>query len=111
MKYKTIAVFGTIIISIMLIQSVLLLTTTFQYLESVKTVSRTDQPLTSSDLGKKQQEQPQLQTLAQRTPEQQPPLAHTQRAQINRAPIATSGDKNVYVTWWSNKSGDWLQLL
>ena len=24
-----------------------------------------------------------------------------------RAPIATSGDKNVYVTWWSNKSGDW----
>jgi hypothetical protein len=25
----------------------------------------------------------------------------------NRAPIATSGDNNVYVTWWSNKSGDW----
>jgi hypothetical protein len=25
----------------------------------------------------------------------------------NRAPIATSGDKNVYVTWWSNKTGDW----
>src|SRR6266511_5019872 len=24
-----------------------------------------------------------------------------------RAPIATSGDKNVYVTWWTNKSGDW----
>src|SRR5256885_17231126 len=24
----------------------------------------------------------------------------------NRAPIATSGN-NVYVTWWSNKSGDW----
>jgi len=22
------------------------------------------------------------------------------------APIATSGDKNVYVTWWTNKSGD-----
>jgi hypothetical protein len=25
----------------------------------------------------------------------------------NRAPVATSGDNNVYVTWWSNKSGDW----
>jgi hypothetical protein len=23
------------------------------------------------------------------------------------APMATSGDNNVYVTWWSNKSGDW----
>jgi hypothetical protein len=23
------------------------------------------------------------------------------------APIATSGDNNVYVTWWTNKSGDW----
>jgi len=22
------------------------------------------------------------------------------------APMATSGDKNVYVTWWTNKSGD-----
>jgi hypothetical protein len=24
-----------------------------------------------------------------------------------KAPIATSGDKNVYVTWWSNITGDW----
>jgi len=23
-----------------------------------------------------------------------------------KAPIATSGDKNVYVTWWSNKTGN-----
>jgi hypothetical protein len=103
MKYKTIAL-GTII-SIMLIQSVLL-TTTFQYIESVKAVSRADQGLTSSDLGKKEQEQPQPQTQTQTAPEQQPPLAHIQRAQINRAPIATSGDNNVYVTWWSNKMGN-----
>src|SRR5918911_5337586 len=26
---------------------------------------------------------------------------------VVKAPIATSGDNNVYVTWWSNKSGDW----
>jgi hypothetical protein len=25
---------------------------------------------------------------------------------VSRAPIATSGD-NVYVVWWTNKSGDW----
>jgi hypothetical protein len=24
-----------------------------------------------------------------------------------RTPIATSGDNNVYITWWTNKSGDW----
>jgi hypothetical protein len=28
-----------------------------------------------------------------------------------RAPIATSGDNNVYVTWWTNKSGDWEVLF
>jgi hypothetical protein len=38
--------------------------------------------------------------------QRQPPLAHIQRAQINRAPIATSGDKNVFVAWWSNKTGN-----
>jgi hypothetical protein len=26
---------------------------------------------------------------------------------VVKAPIAVSGDNNVYVTWWSNKSGDW----
>jgi hypothetical protein len=25
----------------------------------------------------------------------------------SRAPIATSGDKGVYITWWTNKSGNW----
>jgi hypothetical protein len=25
---------------------------------------------------------------------------------FSKAPIATSGDKNVYVTWWSNKTGN-----
>jgi len=24
----------------------------------------------------------------------------------SKAPIATSGDKNVYVSWWSNKTGN-----
>ncbi len=112
MKYKTIAVFTTII-SIMLIQSVLLLTTTFQDIQSAKAVSRADQGLTSSDLGKKEQEQPQPHTQTQTAPERQPhtqtqtaperqpPVAHTQRA-----PIATSGDNNVYVAWWSNKTGN-----
>jgi hypothetical protein len=99
MKYKTIAVFTTII-SIMLIQSVLL-TTTFQDIQSAKAVSRADQGLTSSDLGKKEQEQPQPHTQTQTAPERQPPVAHTQRA-----PIATSGDNNVYVAWWSNKTGN-----
>ena len=27
-------------------------------------------------------------------------------ARDQKAPIAVSGDNNVYVTWWSNKSGD-----
>jgi hypothetical protein len=25
----------------------------------------------------------------------------------SRAPIATSGDKDVYITWWTNESGIW----
>jgi hypothetical protein len=25
----------------------------------------------------------------------------------SRAPIATSGDKDVYITWWTNQSGNW----
>jgi hypothetical protein len=25
---------------------------------------------------------------------------------VRNAPIATSGDNNVYVSWWSNKSGN-----
>lgn len=25
----------------------------------------------------------------------------------SRAPIATSGDKGVYITWWTNQSGSW----
>jgi hypothetical protein len=25
----------------------------------------------------------------------------------SRAPIATSGDKGVYITWWTNQSGNW----
>jgi hypothetical protein len=98
MKYKTIAVFSTII-SIMLIQLVLPLITTFQHIESVKALSRADQRLTSH-------EQPRPQTQTQRAAEQQPPLAHTQRAQINRAPIAISGDNKAYVTWWSNQTGN-----
>ena len=26
---------------------------------------------------------------------------------VSRAPIATSGDKGVYITWWTNQSGSW----
>jgi hypothetical protein len=28
------------------------------------------------------------------------------RSTRNNAPIATSGDNNIYVTWWSNKTGN-----
>jgi hypothetical protein len=26
---------------------------------------------------------------------------------VVKAPMAVSGDNNLYVTWWSNKTGDW----